>query len=118
MTDSTNAGGVIPLRINRFVGEVAAAVAGRKELKAAGDIALNDADAFASTCGQNGGGEDPEPRRRQCDVIEGRSCSPLRPRRSRAGLAALDGETALGQHAIGQRGLDLAPYRRPRRVTD
>ena len=50
-------GVVIPLRINRFVGEVAAAVAGRKELKAAGDIALNDADAFASTCGHNGGGE-------------------------------------------------------------
>ena len=36
-------GVVIPLWINRFVGEVAAAVAGRKELKAAGDIALNDA---------------------------------------------------------------------------
>jgi len=49
-------GVVIPLRINRFVGEVAAAVTGRKELKAAGDIALNDADAFASTCGRNGGG--------------------------------------------------------------
>ena len=50
-------GVVIPLRINRFVGEVAAAVTGRKELKAAGDIALNDADAFASACGRNGGGE-------------------------------------------------------------
>ena len=48
---------VIPLRIDRFVGEVAAAVTGRKELKAAGDIALNDADAFANACGRNGGGE-------------------------------------------------------------
>ena len=42
MTDSTNAGWLYR---------------GRKELKATGDIALNDADAFASACGRNGSGE-------------------------------------------------------------
>ncbi|MFQ7392589.1 MAG: hypothetical protein ACLRM9_04385 [Collinsella aerofaciens] len=55
MTDSTNAGG--------YTAEDQSIVGGcsgryrSQGLKAAGDIALNDGDAFASACGRNGGGE-------------------------------------------------------------
>ena len=99
-------GVVVPLEINGFVGKVAAAVSGRKYLKAAGNIALNDADAIACACGRNGGGEARSPAADYQDVIEG-VCVHL-------GLVSLvrgnrlDGRDGLGKHAVGKCGLDLA----------
>lgn len=57
ITDSTNAGWLYRCGSIDSLERLQRPVAGRKELKAAGDIALNDADAFASSCGRNGGGE-------------------------------------------------------------
>ena len=99
-------GVVVPLEINRFVGKVAAAVAGRKEFKAAGNIALNDAGAFACARGRNGGGETRGPAADYQDVIGG-VCVHL-------GLGGfvrgngLDGRDGLGQHTCGQCGFNLA----------
>ena len=90
----------------RQVGKVAAAGAGRKEFKAAGNIALNDADAFACACGRNGGGETRGPAADYQDVIGG-VCVHL----GLGGLVrgnGLDSGDGLGQHTVGQCGLNLA----------
>ena len=69
MTDSTNAGWLYRWKSIDSLERLQRPLPGRKEFKAAGNIALNDADAFACACGRNGGGETRGPAADYQDVI-------------------------------------------------
>ena len=105
MMDSTKAGRLYRRMSMDSFERLQRPFSGCEQLETAGDVALDDADPFVDTRRRNGGGEARGPAADHQDVIEG-ACVHL-------GLVCLvrgdglNGGDGLGQHVIGQCGLDF-----------